>query len=477
MSVTLKIKRRAASGNAGAPTALQSGELAFNENTSTDSLFYGYGDDGSGNATSVITVAGAGSYVTRSTAQSISGNKTFTGTVALGSATLTGVDTDSVAEASNLYFTTARARQSVSVTDAGGDGSLSYDNSTGVITYTGASATETRAHFSVTDNGGDGALSYDNSTGVISYTGPSPTEARAHFSVTDTGGDGSLAYNSSTGVITYTGPSAAEARAHLSASTSTGAQYDAATGIISLSGIPNSAITNNSVTVNSTTVALGAAITLNTDDVGEGSSNEYFTTARARASISATGGASYNSTSGVISVANIANSELTNSTITVSDGSTSTAIALGQTVAFNGTANEVTVGESSGTLTIGLPDDVQITNDLTIGGDLTVNGSVTSVNSTTITVDDKNLELGSIASPTDSTADGGGITLLGATNKIIQWLASTSSWTFNQAINITAGGLKIGGTQIIDNSRVVTNLAITGAGNTIDNVVLDGGVF
>lgn len=48
----------------------------------------------------------------------------------------------------NQYFTNARSRQAISVSDLGGDGSLSYDNSTGVITYTGPSASEVRAHFS-----------------------------------------------------------------------------------------------------------------------------------------------------------------------------------------------------------------------------------------------------------------------------------------------------------------------------------------
>jgi len=48
----------------------------------------------------------------------------------------------------NFYFTNARARTAISVSDLGGDGSLSYDNSTGVITYTGPSASEVRAHFS-----------------------------------------------------------------------------------------------------------------------------------------------------------------------------------------------------------------------------------------------------------------------------------------------------------------------------------------
>ena len=62
-------------------------------------------------------------------------------------------DTDSVPEgASNLYFTNARvvspARGAISVTDAGGDGSLAYNSSTGVFTYTGPSAAEVRAHFS-----------------------------------------------------------------------------------------------------------------------------------------------------------------------------------------------------------------------------------------------------------------------------------------------------------------------------------------
>ena len=72
-----------------------------------------------------------------------------------------------------------------------------------------------------------------------------------------------------------------------------------------------------------------------------------------------------------------------------------------------GTANEVNVAynDGAGTLTIGLPDDV------TIAGNLTVSGTTTTVNSTTMTVDDKNLELGSVTTPSDTTADGGGITL------------------------------------------------------------------
>jgi hypothetical protein len=60
-----------------------------------------------------------------------------------------------------------------------------------------------------------------------------------------------------------------------------------------------------------------------------------------------------------------------------------------------------------------------------ISGNLTVNGTTTTVNSTTLTVDDKNIELGSVNSPTDTTAEGGGITLKGATDKTITWAAAT----------------------------------------------------
>ena len=71
-------------------------------------------------------------------------------------------NTDGLTEGStNLYHTTARARAAVSVTDAGGDGSLAYNSSTGVLTYTGPSASEVRAHFSA----GEGI---DISSGSIS---------------------------------------------------------------------------------------------------------------------------------------------------------------------------------------------------------------------------------------------------------------------------------------------------------------------
>jgi hypothetical protein len=174
----------------------------------------------SANATYVIMTADGGSYS--------------------ATADLNAFSTNNLSEGlSNLYFTTQRARDSISVTDAGGDGSLSYSSNTGVITYTGPSAAEVRAHFSVTDAGGDGSLSYDANTGAITYTGPSAAEVRAHFNVTDAGGDGSLSYDANTGAITYTGPSAAEVRSHFSVTDAGGdgsLSYSSNTGVITYTG-------------------------------------------------------------------------------------------------------------------------------------------------------------------------------------------------------------------------------------------------
>ena len=65
-----------------------------------------------------------------------------------------GNSTTDLSEGTNLYHTTARSRAAISVTDSGGDGSLAYNSTTGVITYTGPSASEVRAHISVASGSG-----------------------------------------------------------------------------------------------------------------------------------------------------------------------------------------------------------------------------------------------------------------------------------------------------------------------------------
>ena len=80
MSNTIRIKRRAASGGAGAPSTLANAELAFNE--ASNILYYGTGTGGAGgSATSVIAIAGNGAFVDLSTSQTIGGTKTFSSTI------------------------------------------------------------------------------------------------------------------------------------------------------------------------------------------------------------------------------------------------------------------------------------------------------------------------------------------------------------------------------------------------------------
>ena len=79
MANQIRIKRRSSSGASGAPSSLKNAELAFNE--ANNVLYYGYGDDGSGNATSIIGIAGDGSVVSLSGTQTVAGDKTFSGDV------------------------------------------------------------------------------------------------------------------------------------------------------------------------------------------------------------------------------------------------------------------------------------------------------------------------------------------------------------------------------------------------------------
>ena len=85
-----------------------------------------------------------------------------------------------------------------------------------------------------------------------------------------------------------------------------------------------------------------------------------------------------------------------------------------------------------GTVTI---DTANIT-DATVSGNLTVSGETTYVNTSTLTVQDKNIEIANTPSPTDSLADGAGLTILGSTNKTLTWSNTTKAFTFNQGLDI-----------------------------------------
>ena len=73
---------------------------------------------------------------------------------------------------------------------------------------------------------------------------------------------------------------------------------------------------------------------------------------------------------------------------------------------------------------------------LVLSADLTVNGTTTTIDTTTLQVEDKNIEIGKVSTPSDTTADGGGLTLLGATNKTWNWVNSTDAWTSSEHIHL-----------------------------------------
>jgi hypothetical protein len=179
----------------------------------------------------------------------------------------------------------------------------------------------------------------------------------------------------------------------------------------------------------------------------------------------------------------------THSGISVSydDSANTLAITNSGVTSISGTTAEVEVSASTGSVTVGLPNDVtigqdltvtrdaNITRDLTVTGNLTVNGSTTTINSTTLSVDDKNIELASIASPTDTTADGAGITVKGTTDKTFNWVDATDSWTSSEHIDLASGKvLKVNGTQVLSATEYTGNAAtVTNGAYTTNNL----GVF
>lgn len=370
---------------------------------------------------------------------------------------LSQMTTDEVAEGTNhLYFTNARARSAVSVSSNWSN--ISYNSSTGVVSVSAPSTSDVtegsnlyytnaraRASLSVTNASGDGSVSYDNTTGTFTYTGPSNSEVRAHFSAIDNGGDGSFSYDNTTGAFTYTGPSDSEVRAHFTADGASGVTYDNTTGNFALSSIPNGSLANSSITILGAPVSLGGSITFDTGDVSEGS-NLYFTTSRARNSISVndtSGALSYDSTTGVltfnisagVSSVNGMTGAVVLTTDDINEGINNLYYTTTRTRADVSGGTGVTYTQSTGVFEIG--QDVSTTsnvtfNDVTVSGNLTVQGTMTAIQSTTVEITDKNLTLAK-GSANGAQADGAGLTVDGV-NATFEYKSGTDSWEFNKGI-------------------------------------------
>ena len=103
--------------------------------------------------------------------------------------------------------------------------------------------------------------------------------------------------------------------------------------------------------------------------------------------------------------------------------------------------------------------NAEIAGSLTVEGDLTINGTTTTINTSILSVDDHNIEIGAVATPTDGTANGGGIILKGSTDHTILWKNSQYCWDFSEHVNIiSTKEYRIADTKVLDATSLGANV-------------------
>ena len=170
---------------------------------------------------------------------------------------------------------------------------------------------------------------------------------------------------------------------------------------------------------------------------------------------------------GTIATGDIADSAITSAKIaddTIVNADINSAAAIAQSKIANLTTD---LAAKAPLAAPALTGDATAVN-LTISGNLTVNGTTTNINSTNLVVEDKNIILADVETPTDTTADGGGITLKGATDKTFNWVDATDSWTSSEDMNLLTGKVyKINGTSVLSSTTLgsgVTGSSLTSVG-------------
>jgi hypothetical protein len=104
-------------------------------------------------------------------------------------------------------------------------------------------------------------------------------------------------------------------------------------------------------------------------------------------------------------------------------------------------------------------NNITVNQDLLVSGNLTVNGTETILNTSILNVEDKNIVIANTASPTDVLADGGGITLKGDTDKTLNWVDATDSWTSSENFNLLTGKTyKINATDVLTATSLGTGV-------------------
>ena len=146
----------------------------------------------------------------------------------------------------------------------------------------------------------------------------------------------------------------------------------------------------------------------------------------------------------------IANAKLANSSITVTDGSSSTATALGGTITFSGTSNEVEVAESSGTITIGLPSSITVNVTGNVTGNVSGSSGSTTGNAATATALETARTIGGVSFDGTANIDLPGVNTAGNQNT-----SGSSASTTGNAATATA----------LQTARTIAGKSFDGTGN------------
>ena len=490
MANTIRIKRRA-SGNAGAPGSLENAELAYNEVDNT--LYYGKGTGGEGGtATTIEAIAGSGAYVGLSGTQTITGNKTFSGTLSIAT------PSSNAHAATKLYVDTAISGVSTTFTVAG-DGGTNQTITTGTDTLTISGGTGLSSVAGTTDtvtinldNTAVTAGSYGSASAIPTFTvdaqGRLTAAGTASISTSftvdaDSGADLTISGGDTFRIIGGTGL------------TSTASATDTLT-----LDLDNTAVTGGSYgsassvgtfTVDAQGRLTAAASTTIEIALGTNTSGNYVATITGGTGVTSSAATTGEGTTHSLSIGqDVATSaSVTFAGLTLNSGSMvfegTTANDFETTLAVTDPTADRTITLPDATGTVALVADVAALSgatftgavsgtSLTLSGDLTVNGTTTTINSTEITIDDKNLVLGAVTTPTDAGADGGGITLKGATDKTFNWVDATDAWTSSENMNLASGkSLLIAGTSVLSGSTLgsgVTASSLTSVGTIATGV-------
>ena len=133
----------------------------------------------------------------------------------------------------------------------------------------------------------------------------------------------------------------------------------------------------------------------------------------------------------------------------VTSGKLDTNIQVAGTLGVTGATTLSSTAAITGNTTVGgtlgvtgastLTGNVTAGGNLTVTGNLTVSGTQTTINTATLDVEDKNIEIAKVASPSDTTAADAGITIKGTTDKTLQWKSATNSLSSNVKLAENAG--------------------------------------